>query len=204
MPKTFTESVFSSTYKDDFIDSDNYHRVLFNSGRALQARELTQLQTIIQEEIARFGRNIFKDGASVNPGGPSITSDYEFVKIASTNVPADTSTLLNAKLTQSGGTNDGITARILQVVTAENSDPDTLYVQYTKTEGSGTQTNTNPIRFNAGATLTVVLDDGNNTAGANLTVQSVDTTANPAVGRGCLIANGSGDFFARGHFVFVK
>ena len=37
MPKTFTESVFSSTYKDDFIDSDNYHRVLFNSGRALQA-----------------------------------------------------------------------------------------------------------------------------------------------------------------------
>ena len=107
-------------------------------------------------------------------------------------------------MTQSGGTNDGITARILQVVTAENSDPDTLYVQYTKTEGSGTQTNTNPIRFNAGATLTVVLDDGNNTAGANLTVQSVDTTANPAVGRGCLIANGSGDFFARGHFVFVK
>ena len=68
MPKTFTESVFSSTYKDDFIDSDNYHRILFNSGRALQARELTQLQTIIQEEIARFGRNIFKEGASVNPG----------------------------------------------------------------------------------------------------------------------------------------
>ena len=67
MPKTFTESVFSSTYKDDFIDSDNYHRILFNSGRALQARELTQLQTIIQEEIARFGRNIFKEGASVNP-----------------------------------------------------------------------------------------------------------------------------------------
>ena len=68
MPKTFSESVFSSTYKDDFIDSDNYHRILFNSGRALQARELTQLQTIIQEEIARFGRNIFKEGASVNPG----------------------------------------------------------------------------------------------------------------------------------------
>jgi len=67
MPTTFTSNVFSSTYKDDFLDSDNYHRILFNSGRALQARELTQMQTIIQEEIARFGRNIFKDGAAVNP-----------------------------------------------------------------------------------------------------------------------------------------
>ena len=67
MAKAFTENSFSSTYKDDFIDSDNYHRILFNSGRALQARELIQMQTIIQEEVARFGRNIFKDGA-VNPG----------------------------------------------------------------------------------------------------------------------------------------
>ena len=196
MPKTFTESVFSSTYKDDFIDSDNYHRILFNSGRALQARELTQLQTIIQEEIARFGRNIFKEGASVNPGGPTITSDYEFVKIASTNIPTDTSTLIGTTITQSGGTNDTVQAKILQFVGAEGSDPDTLYVQYINTSGAG-QSNANPVRFNAGATLT-------GPASGNLTVQSVDTTANPATGRGCLIANGAGDFFARGHFVFAK
>jgi len=84
MPNTFTSNVFSSTYKDDFLDSDNYHRILFNSGRALQARELTQMQTIIQEEIARFGRNIFRDGAAVNPGGPSINNEYEFVKLDTT------------------------------------------------------------------------------------------------------------------------
>ena len=72
MAKVYSEQSFPSTYKDDFRDSDNYHRILFNSGRALQARELTQMQTIIQEEIARFGRNIFKDGASVNPGGPTV------------------------------------------------------------------------------------------------------------------------------------
>ena len=64
---TFTKNSFETTYKDDFIDSDNYHRILFNSGRALQARELTQMQTIIQEEVARFGRNVFKEGACVNP-----------------------------------------------------------------------------------------------------------------------------------------
>ena len=47
MTKAFTSEIFSSTYRDDFKDSDNFHRVLFNSGRALQARELTQLQTIM-------------------------------------------------------------------------------------------------------------------------------------------------------------
>ena len=84
MPNTFTENSFASTYKDDWKDSDHYHRILFNSGRALQARELTQMQTIIQEEIAKFGRNIFKDGASVNPGGPTIKNNVEFVKLNTT------------------------------------------------------------------------------------------------------------------------
>jgi predicted secreted protein len=75
MTTTYTTSLFADTYKDDFADSANFHRVLFNSGKALQARELTQLQTIIQTEISRFGNNIFKDGAAVNPGGASINSN---------------------------------------------------------------------------------------------------------------------------------
>ena len=53
MATTFTETTLSSTYKDDFRDSDNYHRILFNTGVGLQARELTQLQTILQNQIAR-------------------------------------------------------------------------------------------------------------------------------------------------------
>ena len=46
MPNIFNKNTFATTYKDDFVDSANYHRILFNSGRALQARELTQMQTI--------------------------------------------------------------------------------------------------------------------------------------------------------------
>ena len=81
MARAFTSEIFSSSYKDDFIDSDNYHRVLFNSGRALQARELTQLQTIIQTEVGRLGRHLFKEGASVNPGGVTSNTEYEFIKL---------------------------------------------------------------------------------------------------------------------------
>ena len=51
MATNLSNVTFSNVYKDDFADSDNYHRILFNSGKALQARELTQMQTIIQKEI---------------------------------------------------------------------------------------------------------------------------------------------------------
>ena len=77
MPNTFTSTTFSEVYKDDYADSDNYYRILFNSGRPLQARELTQLQTILQEQITRFGNNIFLDGAAVSSAGANVqTSDY--------------------------------------------------------------------------------------------------------------------------------
>ena len=68
MATTLTNTTFLTTYKDDFRDSDGYHRILFNSGKALQARELTQIQTFLQKQIQRFGDNIFKEGAVVKPG----------------------------------------------------------------------------------------------------------------------------------------
>ena len=84
MPKTFNKQVFKTTYKDDHKDSDGYHRILFNSGRALQARELTQLQTILQKEITRLGNNVFRDGAPVNNAGSAFERNLEFIKIKST------------------------------------------------------------------------------------------------------------------------
>ena len=83
MPNVYDGNTFSETYKDDYIESDGYHRILFNSGRALQARELTQLQTILQQQITSFGENIFQDGASVNPKSAGvITSAISYVKVA--------------------------------------------------------------------------------------------------------------------------
>ena len=81
MASTLQQNTFSATYKDDFLDSDNYHRILFNAGKALQARELTQLQTIINKEVERFGRNIFKEGALVRPGGIVLETNREFIKL---------------------------------------------------------------------------------------------------------------------------
>ena len=44
----------TSPYYDDFSDSKRFHRVLFKPGVPVQARELTQLQTILQDRVAGF------------------------------------------------------------------------------------------------------------------------------------------------------
>ena len=71
-------------YYDDFDSTDNFHKILFRPGFAVQARELTQLQSILQNQIERHGNNIFKDGTVVVPGQMSFSSDYQSIKLAST------------------------------------------------------------------------------------------------------------------------
>lgn len=70
-------------YYDDFSESSNYYRILFKPGRAVQARELTQLQTILQNQITKFGKNIFKDGSPI-VGGKTFVNRGSFVKIKET------------------------------------------------------------------------------------------------------------------------
>lgn len=191
MVSQVTQNLFATSYKDDYADSDNYHRILFNSGRALQARELTQMQTIIQNEIARFGRNIFKEGAAVLPGGSTLNTNYEFVKLNTTSntLPTNPQSLVGNIFV---GATSNLRGKVLEVVVAEGSDPATLYVQYL---GDASSTTT-ALRFTPGENLS----DGTTT----LTVQTTNTTANPAIGRGTRYSVSGGTFFALGHFVFAE
>ena len=72
-----------SPYFDDFSEAKNFHRILFRPAFAVQARELTQLQTILQNQIERFGEHMFKDGSMVIPGEIALNTKYEYVKLAS-------------------------------------------------------------------------------------------------------------------------
>ena len=66
MPETKNLNV--APYFDDFNEDNNFVRTLFGQGFAIQARELTQLQSVLQNQIERHGNHIFKDGAMVIPG----------------------------------------------------------------------------------------------------------------------------------------
>src|SRR6056300_71910 len=73
-----------SPYYDDFAENKDFHRVLFRPGFAVQARELTQLQSILQNQIERHGRHVFKEGTVVIPGAVGFTNEYYAVKLQST------------------------------------------------------------------------------------------------------------------------
>lgn len=195
MVSTLTNQTFSTTYKDDFSDSAGFHKILFNSGKALQARELNQLQTILQEQITRFGNNVFKEGGVVKPGGVNLNSRYEFVKLAAGALSGiDTSTIVNQNI--QGGTSS-IVAKIIEVLPASQSNLsiDTLYVQYINTGTSGGSTTK---RFTAGETLTV---GGGSTT---MDVQGTNTVDDPAVGAGIQATILSGIYYVAGHFVFTQ
>ena len=55
-------------YFDDYDESKGYYRILFRPSYSLQARELTQLQTISQNQISRIGDTILSDGDSLDYG----------------------------------------------------------------------------------------------------------------------------------------
>ena len=71
-------------YFDDFNENDNFHRVMFRPGFAVQARELTTLQSILQNQVERHGSHVFKEGSVVIPGQISYTDSYDSVSLQST------------------------------------------------------------------------------------------------------------------------
>ena len=61
-------------YYDDFEKLDNFYKVLFKPGYPVQARELTGLQSILQNQVESFGTHVFK-GSMVIPGGITVITN---------------------------------------------------------------------------------------------------------------------------------
>lgn len=152
----------SSPYYDDFDATKNFNRILFKPGVAVQARELTQLQSVLSDQIAQLGSFTLKDGAIVS-GCEEKLVNVNYIKI--TDQDFDGAAVENSSLTNyigatiTGGTT-GLKAKILSVKTGDTgSSPDTkvLYIAYTD---SGGTTNTNEVlEFAQDETLTVSSDD---------------------------------------------
>ena len=134
-----------SPYYDDFAESKKFHRILFRPAFAVQARELTQSQTILQNQIEKFGDHMFKQGAMVIPGQVSIDTNYESVKLTSKSA-SSINDYLNTNLT---GATSGVTAKVINVFATDGTDPDTLFVKY---ERAGT--NNTSLVFTDGETIT--------------------------------------------------
>jgi len=184
---------------DDYAASDKYYRILFRAGYAVQARELTQLQTILQQQIKRHGDHIFVNGAMVIPGQLFYSVNTSYVKLKS--FLADGSSTSISLLSSSSsinpvgykytGTTSGAEAIVLQTSALSGTDADTLFVKYTR---AGANSNT----FTTGETLT--RSDG---TGFTLLVEDYTTDAN-FIGIGSTAYIESGVYYIKDNFVLVE
>ena len=182
-------------YYDDFNESDNYYRMLFRPGFGVQARELTQMQTMLQNQIDRFGEHIFREGSVVSGCEYNYLKGIDYVKIRDNNSANTASVNAISFIGQTvTGATTGITANVYFAITgSEANDPNlkTLYVQYLSTSANGTGK-----AFSAGEILNVA-------SGLTCNVATTNQSANP-VGRGSLFSIGEGVVFAKDHFIRVN
>ena len=207
MPKTFTSTTFSNTYKDDYNDSAGYYKVLFNSGRALQARELNQLQTVIQEQIRRMADNIFLDGAAVDTSGAGVfTADYIILETLTSGRSAEDYvgvTLQGPSTSDTSGLQFTVVHGVDQT---DDGDYPTLYGVYTSANQAvaSQDTQTSQLTYAEGDVLQdiVTLSGGNGVANATVRTQPGGSSVT-SIGKGLLFGTQSASFWTQGYFVLA-
>ena len=124
----------TSPYFDDFDAEKNYQRVLFKPGTPLQARELTTSQSILQNQVEKFGKHFFKEGSVVIPGNIAYDPEYTCVQIDPTHLGIPISTYISELVGKRiKGQLSGVTAKIENYITDSESERNnyTLYIKYT-------------------------------------------------------------------------
>ena len=187
-------------YFDDYDADKDFHRVLFKPGVAVQARELTQLQTILQTQIERFGDNILKEGTIVKGCSFTYLPKLAYVKIKDLQVDGQPVVMSNYEGLRAVGLSTGVEAFVLLVsagLETQSPNLNTLFVRYVKSSGANkTFSSTEQIRlenFTSAATVTTV-----ETAG---TVTGESTTT---IGNGVGLKISDGVIYQRGSFVLVE
>ena len=189
-------------YFDDFDPDKNFYRVLFKPGFPVQSRELTTLQSILQNQIKSFGSHIFKDGSVVVPGNVSYNPNYYAVKLNPTHSGLSVGLYLKELIGKKiKGQTSQISATVQNVITNTESETEnyTLYVKYTSADSGF-----NITQFRDGETLLLEqsLTYGNTTLPSGSTFATTIGLNASLIGSSVSISKGV--YFIRGHFVDVQ
>jgi len=196
-----------SPYYDDYNEDKNFHKVLFRASRPLQARELTQSQSILQNQVEKFGDHFFKEGAIVQGAQTDIDMEAYYVKVSAANPNSNGDANVETYRTATHeqylqGKTSGVIAKCVYSAAETEDESLTLFVKYIS---QGTN-DTHSFAFLANEELQVVTLDGDGNAsevGSNnndFTVLSADKLP---IGRGSLAKITEGIVYVRGFFVKV-
>jgi len=189
-------------YYDDFDASKNFLKVLFKPGYPVQTRELTTLQSILQNQVENFGTHIFKEGSVVIPGNISYDGQFYAIKVNTTQFGTDISLYIDKFVGKTiTGQVSGVTARVQKVILPTESDDVeyiTLYVKYVESDNNSQFT-----QFQDGE----LLSSNTNVVYGNTTINSgtpfASSISSNASAIGSSASIGNGIYFIRGYFVNV-
>ena len=191
-----------SPYYDDFNADDNFYKVLFRPGRPVQARELTTLQSILQNQVESFGDHMFKEGTMVIPGSVAYDSQYFSVKIESEHLGLPVSLYLyELKGKKFKGQNSGVEFIVNDCKVPEDSTDIThvtLFIKYLTGSNDNLEafiSDSEPLI----AQETIVYGNTTITVGDSV-ANAIDTDA---AATGSAVKIETGVYFIRGSFVTV-
>jgi hypothetical protein len=204
-------------YYDDFDESKQFNRVLFKPARAVQARELTQLQTILQKQVERFGSNVYKEGTIISGINLTTRDDINYVKLDD-QVGFDDPSLFNEITDEDGrtkryklvGRDTGLEAEIILGLGGfETQAPNlkTFFINYLKSQIQTSDSNLDIKEFGSGEKLEI--RDWNDNpvsvggAGTTVTVNG-GGAGTDHVGKSFGISCEEGVIYQKGHFIFVE
>jgi len=207
----FETSVYNiNPYYDDFNASNQFLRVLFRPGFSVQARELTQLQTILQNQIKVFGEHVFEPGSLVSggqitestiyyarivDGTMSVSTDNgsSYSTVDSDDVSSVLSRIIGAEFGIGNGMYNNGNGRILSTLQKNDSSVDVYhYIYFDYLSGSST--------LSAEDIIELVVDDGTR---YRFEVKPSSPTNLPAVGNARLVTTQPGIYFIDGAFVLT-
>ena len=191
-----------SPYYDDFDSEKNFYKVLFKPGYPIQARELTTLQSILQDQVKSFGSHIFKEGSVVIPGNIAYDGNFNSVKLNINNFGVDISLYIDKFIGKKiSGQISGTTAIIQFIALPDglNVDDLTIYVKYLDSDNNF---EFNPFEDGESLIAEENITYGNTTINAGTPFASLISLNATSVGSSASI--GDGVYFIRGYFVNVS
>ena len=209
----------STPYNDDFNTSKGYYKVLFRPGYSIQSRELTTLQSVLQNQVENFAKSQYKQGQQVVPGEVSFNNKLNYVKLSAVSEVAvnvngnivfqkyDISNLIGTILS---GLSSGITATVVSYAYGSEVESDVLFIKYTNSGNTNEE-----INFRQGETLEVlditdspllVVGTDGSVLPATIKVLDYDTKKittldSPAMGYASAVQVEEGVYFINGYFV---
>jgi hypothetical protein len=202
-------------YFDDYDENKRFHRIIHRPHTAVQARELTQAQSILQNQIERFGSHMFKDGSIVDGVGILYYPNTHYISLEDTfNLDANVfpteydSTYLLTNSTDSNNTVRAVIKIAKDGVKTAAPETNRFYLDYIST---GTDLSNNDVNiFEPGETLYIYNSNQSKfgTLDANNLVNSVNTLESNGTftsnGYAYLIGCTDGTIFQKGFFVKVE